>query len=182
MDFGDALRELLDCIYEYHDGDFHKVITALKNGTLGGKKYNDKQIAEMRQTKIFRERYGKYLRKIIRAFQTIVMRLEEWKIKFKVRSSSDSGPPARGRLDHKTQQPLFTQDTHSAIENCKKRQSFSQIRFQSKTCIVRSNHTQNQAINCRNGSLTEGNPNWSHGTATWPISVMGAQMKNSRTT
>ena len=124
MDFGDALRELLDCIYEYHDGDFHKVITALKNGTLGGKKYNDKQIAEMRQTKVFRERYGKYLRKIIRAFQTIVMRLEEWKIKYKVRSRSDSGPPARGRLNHKTQQPLFTQDTHSAIENCKKKAEF----------------------------------------------------------
>ena len=125
IDYGDAMRDLLDCLYEYDDGDFGRLVTALKNGEMSatGEKYSDKGIAEMRQTKTFRQRYGKYLRKKIRGKQAITTKLEEWKTKYKVRASEGSSP-ARGRLDPRTQQSLFTAETHQAIENCKNKAEF----------------------------------------------------------
>ena len=123
IDFGHAIRDLLDALYDYDDRDFNKLVTALKDGTMSstGEKLSDKEIVEMRQTKQFRTRYGKHLRKRIRRKETIITKLEEWKCKYKVTASEGSGA---ARVDPRTQQTLFTMDTHLAIENCKKKAEY----------------------------------------------------------
>ena len=125
IDFGIAMKELLDAIYEYHPEDLEKLVGSLKNGTMSSskKQYTDEEISEMMGTKTFRQRYSKNLRKIIRGGDTIVLKLEEWKCKYKC-TSTPGKPPARGRLDPHSNQPLFTAETHQALENCKEKAKF----------------------------------------------------------
>ena len=125
IDFGIAMKDLLDAIYEYHPEDLEKLVGCLKNGTMSSskKQYTDEEISEMMGTKTFRQRYSKNLRKIIRGGDTIVLKLEEWKCKYKC-TSTPGKPPARGRLDPHSNQPLFTAETHQALENCKEKAKF----------------------------------------------------------
>ena len=121
-DHGQALRDLKACIYEEHDEDFQKVIHALKTGLLG-KEYTEEEICEMRATKVFAQRYNKYIRKRIRSAEVIKGKLDEFKVRYKV-TASDGQPAARGRLDPKSGQTLFTPETHDALVNCKEKAQF----------------------------------------------------------
>ena len=79
-DHGQAMKDLLNCFYEYHDEDLNKLLAALKDGTLSSenKEYTDDEIADMMNTKIFRDRYDQYLRKVIRGALSIILKLEQF--------------------------------------------------------------------------------------------------------
>jgi hypothetical protein len=119
IDYFDALTDLLLALYSYEASDYEKLLTALKDGSLSGKRYSSHEIAEMKMTKTFRERYGKYLRKKLNEPQTIIQRLDDWFQRYKVSSSDPNNQPARGRLDPLRGICLFTPETKAAVENCK---------------------------------------------------------------
>jgi len=110
IDFHPALTDLLSCLYEYYAPDYEKVLEALKNGTLNGKKHGEADILELQQTKIFRERYGKYLRGKIKPEVTIKNNLHKWFCKYKC-SASEGANPAEGRLDPRSGQNISTSKT-----------------------------------------------------------------------
>jgi len=125
IDFHDAVADLLDAVYEYEASDYEVLLTALKDGTLAptGKKYTTTEIASLKATKYFRDRYGKYLRKRLRPPNTMVQRLDYCFCKYKVTASDDSRP-ARGRLDPSHGIPLFTPETKTAVDNCKEKATY----------------------------------------------------------
>jgi len=83
-----------------------------------GKKYTSDEIAKMHRTPVFRERYAKYVRKIIHEPETIRQNLDDWFCRYKA-TTSDPKKPARGRLDPVRMVTLFTEDTKLAVEACK---------------------------------------------------------------
>jgi hypothetical protein len=119
QDFGKAINKLLKCIYTYHDVDLANLIKALMAGTLGDYKWSEREVSEKLYTKEFRNKYQKYLRKIIRSKETIIIRLENWHVEFKC-TASPGKPAARGRKDPVSNLPLFTSDTRKAVFNAKK--------------------------------------------------------------
>ena len=120
-----CVNALLNCIYQYHQDDYEKLLTALKSGTLGSTKYTDDEIADLKSTKVFRRRCDKYLRKEMRPPNVLCSMLDEWFDRFKC-TTSDSTRPARGRLDPFTGETLFTSETKAAVLNCKEKASFVQ--------------------------------------------------------
>jgi hypothetical protein len=97
IDYMDALTDLLSALYVYCPQDYERLLTALKEGTLSqsGKKYTSEEVAALRGTKLFRDRYAKFLRKEMREHQTMVQMLDDWFCKYKV-TSSDNSRPGRG--------------------------------------------------------------------------------------
>ena len=80
----------------------------------------------MRNTKTFRQRYGKYLRKEIRAPESMRERMDTWFAMYKCSRSDDSPLEALGRLDPITKETLFTRETKDAIANCKDKAQYLQ--------------------------------------------------------
>jgi hypothetical protein len=115
--FNKAINQLLEAIYSYHKPDYNKLLHHLKQGNFNGEKYSENDIAQMQATKKFRERYKSYLRKHINGPEHIRTELSKWFITFKC-SSSEGQMPAEGQLDPRTGQTLFTETTHSAVDNC----------------------------------------------------------------
>ena len=120
IDHTDALADLLNSIYYYCPQDFENLLTSLKTGTLSptAKKHSADEINDLIGTKIFRDRYGKYLKKNLHKPETMRQKLDEWFCKYKVVSSDPINKPAGGRLDPLLHVSLFTPDTKSAVENC----------------------------------------------------------------
>ena len=117
VDHAAAVADLLSALYSYHEDDLERLLTALKSGTLSGKKYTAADISELVGTKTFRTRHAKCLRKKLKQTETIKQNLDEWFCKYKV-TTSDVKRPALGRLDPIHNVPLFTHDTKDAIKNC----------------------------------------------------------------
>jgi hypothetical protein len=55
VDYFMAINHLLDAVYYYEEGDYERLIVALKNGSLSAtaKKYTDAEIRELKGTKYF---------------------------------------------------------------------------------------------------------------------------------
>jgi hypothetical protein len=131
IDYFSAVNQLLDSVYYYYNkNDYENLLRALKDGTLSsaGIRYTDDEIADMKLTKTFRKRYGKYLRKHIRPPESMKQQLEEWFVRFKS-SSSDGAVEALGRIDPISKQTLFTAETKDAIRNCKEKANHLQDPF-----------------------------------------------------
>jgi hypothetical protein len=114
IDYFRAVNSLLNAVYVYNQDDYEALLRALKEGTIGNSKYTDEEIADMRATKVFQQRYDKYLRKEIRAPHSMKEKLDNWFDRFKCSTSSEGSRPALGRLDPVTQQSLFTMETRTA--------------------------------------------------------------------
>ena len=125
IDYFDAITDLLAALYAYHPDDFERLLTSLKDGSLSkkGHKYTSSEITAMRGTRQFRDRYSKYLRKQMHEHQTIIQMLDDWFCKYKV-TASNPDKPAYGRLDPIRLQPLFTEETKQAVENCKEKAQY----------------------------------------------------------
>ena len=121
VDCMDAITDLLSALYAYYPADFEQLLLALKNGSLSptGKQYSSSEITELRGTKVFRDRYARFLRKRINEKQTIIQALDDWFCRYKVTSLDPMSQPPGGRLDPVKGVPLFTPDTRTAVENCK---------------------------------------------------------------
>ena len=128
LDYNKSVAALLHCLYYYNDSDYNNLILALKNGTLSstGAKLTDEDIEELKGTRLFRVRYGKYLRKEIRSAEVIRHMLENWFNAYKCSSSDIYNRPAGGRLDPITQQPLFTPETRDNWMSCKDKAEYLQ--------------------------------------------------------
>ena len=111
-------------IYDWHEQDFADLVEALKAGKWGnkGKRWTDEEINEANFTSKFKERFDTYLRKKIHPEEVIIHKLQVWKDTFKGQRCAYTG------------KLLFTQDTHSAIENCKEKQSTLWTLFQLSSC------------------------------------------------
>ena len=128
VDYCRCIKSLLQAVYFCNHHDYEAVLTALKNGSLSstGIKYTDDDISVMQSSKLFNQRYGKYLRKEIRPPTTMVSMLEDWFVRHKCSSSSEDSRPAQGRLDPVTKQTLFTPETKDAWRNCKEKAEYLQ--------------------------------------------------------
>lgn len=124
MDYLQAIRDLLSSIYVHHPPDYENLLSALKEGTLSGKKHTSEDIADLKAGKLFRDRYSKYLRKTIQEPQTIQQNLDDWFNRYKVTSSDPTNKPAAGRLDPLRMISLFTVDTKPAVEACKQKAKY----------------------------------------------------------
>jgi len=120
VDFQDAVSDLLDALHEYESNDYENLLTALKNGAITGKQHTTTETSQLQQTKHFRKRFGKCLRKRLREPNTMIQRLDDWFCKHKV-TASENARLAGGRLDPFHNIPLFTPDTKPAVENCKEK-------------------------------------------------------------
>jgi len=140
VDYFEAINALLDAVYYYNQEDYEALLRALKNGTMSSSstKYTDDDISEMKATKTFRQRYNKYLRKEIRHPLVLRSKLEEWFHRFKCSESTDQSRPARGRLDPRTQQPLFTAELKSNGQHAKTKLSIYRTRYHWRGCMTPS--------------------------------------------
>ena len=77
-------------------------------------------MTELMGIKKFRERYQKYLRKVLRLPETICAMLDAFFCTYKV-TESPNATPAQGRLNPWNGQTLFTESTKTAVEECKKK-------------------------------------------------------------
>ena len=77
----------------------------------------------MQGTKLFRDRYAKFLRKQLHQPHTMQHYLDDWFRKYKT-TASEGSRPERGRLDPCHQHPLFTSETKQAVENCKEKAEY----------------------------------------------------------
>ncbi len=123
VDYFEAITKLLDAVYSYHPEDYEAVIAALKKGYLGRKIHSDEDITSLRGTRLFRQRYGKYIRKIIRPANTMARLIDDWFVRFKVTASEGSWR-AQGRLDPRTHLTLFKPETRNAVDECKKKSQY----------------------------------------------------------
>jgi hypothetical protein len=126
VDYFRAVNSLLSAVYFYNTEDYEALLQALKGGTISNTKFTDDDIAYMKSTKMFRQRYDKYLRKEIRPPHSLRAKLDDWFDCFKCSNSSESSRPALGRIDPKTQQSLFTVETKVAWSNCKEKAEYLQ--------------------------------------------------------
>lgn len=96
-----ALWYLKQCFYRYHDKDYSEVIEALKDGTLhrDKRRLTDVEIQELQQSKVWKWKYDKYLRKVMFPPETIVHKLQQWLQRFE------------NCIDHMGKH-VFTKDTH----------------------------------------------------------------------
>jgi hypothetical protein len=62
IDYFLAVNLLLDAVYFYNQQDYERLLIALKEGTLSGKKYSNEDIADLKSTKYFCKCYGKLRR------------------------------------------------------------------------------------------------------------------------
>ena len=109
IDYGAALRDLRAAIYTYHPDDEARLIVALKQGLLGGKKLTNNEIAALQSSKLWSQRYACRLRKIIHQGEVISVNLAKWHNEYKV-EASPGNPLGKGRLDPTTFKKLFTPD------------------------------------------------------------------------
>jgi hypothetical protein len=118
-DYQLAIRELLVCIYRYHDSDEADLIQCLKAGLMGhGKvRHSDADIIAMKVTKEWKKKYETFLRKIIYPGPKIVTALLGWFVRFKV-DHSDGEEPGGGRICPISGKKLFTPDTKPTIGEC----------------------------------------------------------------
>jgi len=127
IDHFQSITSLLNCIYTYNHDDHENLLRALKEGSLNATKYTDDDIQDLKGSKLFRQRYDKYLRKEIRPPNVLCSMLDDWFDRFKCSSSSgDSSRPARGRKDPMTDETLFSSDTKGTVEECKKKAPYIQ--------------------------------------------------------
>jgi len=121
-----AVNGLLKAIYRHNQDDYKKLLCALKNGTLSTK-YTDEEIADLKTTKIFRQRYGKCLGKEIHPPAVMREMLDDWFDRFKCSTSTNNiARPARGRLDPLTGETLFSADTKCTLLQCKEKAEYLQ--------------------------------------------------------
>ena len=126
IDHFQAITGLLHCIYTNNDNDHKNLLRALKEGTLSGK-YTDEDILDLKASKVFRQRYDRYLRKEIRPTNVLCSMLDDWFDRFKCSTSSpDNLRPARGRKDPVSNETIFSSETKGAINECKKKASCMQ--------------------------------------------------------
>jgi len=123
VDYFQAVTDLLAALYVCCSEDYENLLSALKDGTLSrkGKKYSSEEMSDMKRSKIFRDRYAKYLRKRLHDKETMVQGLDDWFCHYKVSSSDPINNPAGGRLDPIRQETLFTAETKNVVDNCKEK-------------------------------------------------------------
>jgi len=95
IDCLEAITALLDAMHSYHSEDYEAVVAALKKGYLGRKIHSDEDVAALRGTRLFRQRHGKCVRKIMRPANTVVQLIDDWFVGFKA-TASEGSRPARG--------------------------------------------------------------------------------------
>ena len=145
-DYHNAIDQLLSAVYFYNQQDLEKLLVALKAGTLG-KKYSEQEIADIKGTKYWRQRYSKHLRKEIRMANIMRQLLDEWFARFKCTSSGECC--ACGRLDPTTNETLFTSDTKPAALNCKDKAEYLQdpLPLDEMYDIIRPNSNSPHGLN-----------------------------------
>ena len=123
VDYFEAVADLLAALYVHCADDYENLLSALKNGTLSrtGKRCSSEEIADLKRSRVFRDRHAKCLRKQLHKEETIVQALDDWFCWHKVMSSDPINSPAGGRLDPIRLETLFTPDTKNAVECCKEK-------------------------------------------------------------
>jgi hypothetical protein len=81
--FWQCKKALENVFYEYITDQENKLIWALKNGQFMGKKYTSEDIDKMKHSKVFLQRYGKFLPKRPKLHEVLSQGIDEWFIKFK---------------------------------------------------------------------------------------------------
>ena len=92
-------------------------LVALKEGRMGDKAYTQDEINAMKMTRTFRDRYNKYLRKVIKGGPKIELELNKWFNEFKSSNNDKCGKCGVSKMHER---PLFTRDTYNAVKNAKK--------------------------------------------------------------
>jgi hypothetical protein len=92
-----AMVQLKNSIYETDTSDEAALLACLQDGTFSrvGKRYSTREIEDIRHSKVWKERFGPYLRKRILPGTTICHRLSQWVLKFKD-AKDDMGCPLFG--------------------------------------------------------------------------------------
>ena len=105
--YWDALIALKKAIYRYETSDYQELCKSLTTGTMAKDKkcYTPSEIQELRYSKKWKQRYAKYLRKVLHRGSEIQQGLLDWKREFK------------DQVDPTTGLKLFTADTKSAVDN-----------------------------------------------------------------
>ena len=125
-DYTQAINDLLSSMHSHHAPDCERLLNVLKDGTLSatGKKCSSDDIADLKRSRLFRDRYSRCLRKVIHEPETIKQNLDDWFCKCKLTSSDPANKPAGGRMDPVRVVALFTVDTKSAVEACKEKAKY----------------------------------------------------------
>ena len=119
VDHHPAIARLTNCVHHCNVHDLENLLRASKEGTLSVK-CTDSEINDLKNTRVFKQRCDKCLRKEIRPPHIMCSMLDDWFDSFKC-TSSDESRPARGRKDPITHETLFSSETKEAANECKKK-------------------------------------------------------------
>ena len=81
--FWPCLVQLKHSCYTYNKTNEDNLIGALKNGHFNGTKYTDTEIRAIRHSSRWKQRYSRFLRKVMLPGNVVINRLETWTSKFK---------------------------------------------------------------------------------------------------
>jgi hypothetical protein len=81
--FWQCKKALEKVLYVYVADEENKLILALKNGQFKGRKYTSDDIQKMKHSKVFLQRYGKFLPKAPKLYQVLLQGIDEWYTQFK---------------------------------------------------------------------------------------------------
>jgi hypothetical protein len=81
--FWQCKKALEKVLYEYVGDQENKLIWALKNGYFNGKRYTSDEIEKMKHSKVYLQRYGKFLPKAPRLYDVLSQGIDEWYSQFK---------------------------------------------------------------------------------------------------
>jgi len=161
IDHFHLVTSLLNCIYTCNNEDHDNLLRALKEGSLSTK-YTDEDIVDLKQTKTFRQRYGKHSRKEIRPTNILCTMLDDWFERFKCTATTDPNTrPARGRKDPVSGDMLFTPETKPMVEECKKKATYIQdpLPLEEMYDVIKPNanspHQLNECLSRRGESCLE---------------------------
>jgi hypothetical protein len=106
-DYWEALDASRSSIYMYYSDDLRKLYKCLADGEMSNKALpmSQSDISKMRHSKLWKQRYGRFLRKRILDGATIAVNLAMWKDRFS------------NKKDPRTGYKLFTEATAPAVAN-----------------------------------------------------------------
>jgi hypothetical protein len=87
-DFWQVLQGLQNCLYHYNGEDEKRVIQALADGTMNGKKHSEEEIGEVKDSSKWDRCYYAFLQKLSTPFEVERIEMQKWWNRNKVEGGS----------------------------------------------------------------------------------------------
>jgi len=115
-DYYSACADVSAAIWDVSREDEIKIETALKAGTMNGRRHSEDEILQLKKSPVWRRRYGKFIRRWVKTKVEVDDALCKIWIRYKV-TASPGEEPGQGRLHNG--RSLFGPDSRDAFDKAK---------------------------------------------------------------